>query len=256
MNVSDKNSAASVRSSRSAYSSLSESNAASAVEACVNITEDPSIGVLVVPYDYSSPVPETDAVDDSYFDRCVFIGDSRMLGLIKYNKISPVNYCSVGFSVSAYENSSYVRMGEKDLSVAQAMHENDDYDAVYIATGINELGWTKSKFIEKYSLMLDDIKECAGTRPVYIQLILPVTNEFESSKKLNLFGLKNADVSVFNDALKELASEYKVYYLDCSDAFTLDDGSLDPTCSSDGAHLTLDAYGKQLEYYKTHVVNG
>lgn len=227
-----------------------------AFEASENIAEDPSVGVLYLPYDYSLPVPESEAVDNSYFDRCVFIGDSRMLGLVKYNDIEPINYCSVGFSVGAYDNddASFVRIGDKNYTVKDALRENDDYDAVYIATGLNELGWTLGKFTEKYEYMIGDIKETAGDRPIYIQLIMPVTNGFESSKIMNPYSLRNSDVVRFNESLKAMAQECEVYYLDCSELFTLEDGSLDPNKSSDGAHLTLSAYGDQLEYYKTHVV--
>lgn len=224
------------------------------LEVSTSIAEDPSIGVICAPYDYSLPVPLCEPVDNSYFDRCVFIGDSRMLGLIRYNDISPINYCSVGFSLSAYEDSSYIRIGEKNLSVSDALRENDDHDAVYIATGLNELGWPQTKFVEKYRDMLKNIRSLCGSRPIYIQLILPMTNEFESSKKMNPYGLKNSDVAKFNESLVSLAKELEVYYLDPSAAFTLADGSLDPEVSSDGAHLTLSAYAEQLEYYKTHVV--
>lgn len=223
-------------------------------EASENIAEDPSVGVLYSPYDYSLPVPESEAVDNSYFDRCVFIGDSRMLGLVKYNDIEPINYCSVGFSVGAYDNATFVRIGDKNYTVKDALRENDDYDAVYIATGLNELGWPLKTFAEKYEYMIKDIKEAAGDRPIYIQLIMPITNSFESSKKMNPYSLKNSDVVRFNESLKAMAQKCEVYYLDCSALFTLEDGSLDPNKSSDGAHLTLSAYSDQLDYYKTHVV--
>jgi lysophospholipase L1-like esterase len=103
--------------------------------------------------------------------------------------------------------------------------------------------------------MINDIKEVAGDRAIYIQLILPVTRGFETSKYMNPFGIKNSNVPRFNAELIEIAKECKVYYFDCSDNFLLDDGTLDPYKSSDGAHLTLDAYAEQLEFYKSHVVN-
>ncbi|MBQ7822178.1 MAG: hypothetical protein IJ391_07850 [Clostridia bacterium] len=229
--------------------------AADGMHSSEGIAEDPSIGVLILPYDYSAPVPESEPVDNAYFDRCVFIGDSRMLGLVKYNDIDPINYCSVGFSVASYDTAEFIRVGEETFNVRDALRENDDYDAVYISTGINELGWSRGRFAEKYRDMINDIKSTAGERPIYIQLIMPVTNGFEASKIMNPYGLKNSDVSLFNETLVDIAQECGVYYFDCSELFVLDDGSLDPKVSSDGAHLTLKAYGDQLEFYKTHVVN-
>lgn len=205
------------------------------------------------PYKYDEPVPESRAVDNSYFDNCVFIGDSRLLGFVRYNDISPINYCSVGFSVAAYDSASYVKIEGGNYTVKDALRKFNDYDAVYIATGLNELGWAKSKFISKYSEVIDDIREVSGDRPIYIQLILPMTDEFENSKHMNPYGLSNSNVALFNESLALLAEEKQIYYLDCSELFVLDDGTLNPEKSSDGAHLTLDAYAEQLEYYKTHV---
>ncbi|MBO7149113.1 MAG: hypothetical protein J6V93_04565 [Clostridia bacterium] len=220
-----------------------------------SITEDPEVGILLLPYDYSLPVPEHEPVENDFFKRAVFIGDSRMLGLVRYNDIDPINYCSVGFSVGLYDSASFIKHGDATLTVKEALRANDDFDMVYISTGINELGWSIGKFSDKYREMINDIKEVAGDRPIYIQLILPVTRGFETSKYMNPFGLKNSSVPLFNAKLVEIANECKVYYFDCSDNFLLDDGTLDPYKSSDGAHLTLDAYAEQLEFYKSHVVN-
>lgn len=216
-------------------------------------SDRPAKSVSEIPYEYSMPVPESRSVDNDFFDKCVFIGDSRMLGLVRYTDVSPVNYCSVGFSVAAYDTSKFVRVDGEVYTISEALRKNDDYTAVYIGTGLNELGWSLGRFKSKYAEMLDDIKECAGERPVYIQLIMPMTTEFETSKKMNPFGLKNENVHTFNEALIELAVEKNVYYIDCSEPFVLEDGTLNPEKSSDGAHLTLEAYAEQLEYYKNHV---
>ncbi|MBQ4136752.1 MAG: hypothetical protein IJD67_01460 [Clostridia bacterium] len=220
-----------------------------------SIAEDPEVGILLLPYDYSAPVPEREPVENEFFNRAVFIGDSRMLGLVKYNDLEPINYCSVGFSVGLYDTSSFIKHEDKTLTVKEALRVNDDFDMVYISTGINELGWSIGKFAEKYRAMINDIKEVAGDRPIYIQLILPVTRGFETSKYMNPFGLKNSNVTRFNAELVEIAKECRIYYFDCSENFLLDDGTLDPNKSSDGAHLTLEAYAEQLDIYKSHVVN-
>lgn len=217
-------------------------------------SDRPAKNLPEIPYEYSLPVPESRGVDNDFFDKCVFIGDSRMLGLVRYTEVSPINYCSVGFSVAAYDTSEFVRVDGEVFTISEALRNNNDYTAVYVATGLNELGWSLGRFKSKYADMIDDIKECAGERPVYIQLIMPMTTEFETSKYMNPYGLKNESVHIFNEALIELAEEKKVYYIDCSEPFVLEDGTLDPEKSSDGAHLTLEAYAEQLEYYKNHVV--
>ncbi len=219
-----------------------------------NIAEDPEVGILYVPYDYTAPVPEGEPADLSYFERCVFIGDSRMLGLIRYTEVDPINYCSEGFSVIEYDNKKFVKIDEENFTVKEALRKNNEFDAIYIATGINELGWTKDKFSDKYRTMIADIKSVSGHRPIYIQLIMPVTTKFEKSKIMNPFKLKNSSVESFNEMLREIAVDYKVFFLDCAYMFALEDKTLDPAKSTDGAHLTRDAYKQQLDFYKTHVV--
>ena len=219
------------------------------------IAESDDIGIIYETYNYALPVPESEEVDTAYFDKAVFIGDSRMLGLIKYTAIKPINYCSVGFSVAEYDRTPFVKLDEGNFTVKEALLENNDYDAVYISTGLNELGWSIGRFDEKYREMLIDIKSKAEGRPVYIQLIMPVTSEFEASKVMNPYKLKNSDVVLFNDRLKAIAEEYEVYYIDCLQMFVLENGTLDPEKSSDGAHLTMKAYEEQLGFYKTHVAD-
>ena len=223
-------------------------------EASNNIIEDPNVGILYLPYDYSLPAPESEAVDISHFNKSVFIGDSRMLGLIKYTDVDPINFCSVGFAVNEYDGKKFIRIDGENYSVKEALRKNDDFESVYIATGLNELGWSISKFSDEYREMIADIKTVAGERNIYIQLIMPVTNGFEKSRYMNPFNLKNSSVPKFNNTLKEIAEEYKALYLDCAGMFCLDNGTLDPKKSSDGAHLTYEAYDELLEYYKTHVV--
>lgn len=208
---------------------------------------------VIADYDFSLPVPESRNVGDSYFKRCVFIGDSRMLGLIRYTGIEPVNYCGVGLSIATLDSKAFVKQGDDYVTILEALRQNTDFDALYISTGINELGWGVQAFEKKYDSMIKEIKNIVGSKPIYIQLIMPVTTEFENSAVMNPFGLSNNSVESFNNALIRTAENNRIFYLDCSHMFTLDDGSLDPSKSTDGAHLTVDAYSEQLEYYKTHV---
>ena len=220
-----------------------------------NIEERDDVGSFPPdPYNYSLPVAEGAAVDVEHFNKAVFIGDSRMLGLIRYTDVNPINFCGVGFSVASYDKVTFVKSGDNNLTVRDAIRELTDYNAVYVSTGLNELGWSASNFESEYSRMLDDILAVVKGRPVYVQLIMPVTTGFETSKVMNPYNLKNSNVSVFNDIIRKLAVQKQLYILDCSDMFNLENNTLDPKFSSDGAHLTREAYQTQLDYYRTHVI--
>ncbi len=220
-----------------------------------SITEREDVGSFPPdPYDYSVPVAECEPVDVSHFNKAVFIGDSRMLGLIRYTDIEPINFCGVGFSVASYDTVTFVKSGEDNLTVRDALRELTDYDAVYISTGLNELGWASANFESEYSRMLDDISAVVRGRPIYVQLIMPVTTEFETSRIMNPYELKNSNVEVFNNIIRKIAVNKQLYLLDCSDMFSLENNTLDPEFSSDGAHLTREAYNTQLDYYRSHVI--
>ncbi len=220
-----------------------------------NITERDDVGSFPPdPYDYSVPVAECEPVEISHFNKAVFIGDSRMLGLIRYTDVEPINFCGVGFSVASYDTVTFIKSGEDNLTVRDALRELTDYDAVYISTGLNELGWASANFEIEYSRMLDDILAVVKGRPVYVQLIMPVTTGFETSRVMNPYKLKNSNVEVFNNIIRELAVKKQLYLLDCSEMFNLENHTLDPVFSSDGAHLTREAYNTQLDYYRSHVI--
>ena len=63
-----------------------------------------------------NPVGESEAVDDSYFDNCVFVGDSITYGLGSYNKVSAKNvYASVGMNISKIDTTTVeTEFGEND----------------------------------------------------------------------------------------------------------------------------------------------
>ena len=71
---------------------------------------------------------------------------------------------------------------------------------------------------------------------------------------MNPYKLKNSNVEVFNDIIREIAVKKQLYLLDCSDMFNLENHTLNPVFSSDGAHLTREAYKTQLDYYRSHVI--
>ena len=104
-------------------------------------------------YDYGEPVPQSEGVDNTYFDDAVFIGDSRTEGLILYTGLSNATvYANQGLMVDTVFTSPVIQMDGQRLSVVEALRRTE-FKKVYIALGINETGWAYSNiFIEKYLL--------------------------------------------------------------------------------------------------------
>ncbi len=210
-------------------------------------------------YDFATPVPESEPVGYDYFNDTVFIGDSRTQGLLLYSKLTPrFNFAAQGATTQSIRTKPYIAMIDSEgartsytLTEALAAIEGQ-YKAVYIATGVNELGWNTNLFIDSFRSLILTVREYTDV-PIYIQLILPVTTEYAET---SIYGVTNVKQREFNSALIELAAELSVFYLDPCGVCALEDGSLDPEYASfDGAHLSPAANAKIAEYYLNHVVD-
>lgn len=187
-------------------------------------------------------------VDKSYFDDAVFIGNSRTQGLIYYNGLGNTTaYMDKGLKVDTVFDKPTVEMNGKKLSVIEALSEKSEFNKVYIMLGINELGWAYSDiFIEKYALIIDKIREINPDAIIYIQSILPVSEEKSSSD-----AVYNMDkINEYNDLIKDMATAKGTIYLNVSRAVADEDGYLPQYASTDGVHLNKDYCIKWFEYLK------
>ena len=225
-------------------------------ESGVDEFEAPEIANLPE-YVFSEVVPESEAVDFSYFDDTVFIGDSRTQGLLLYTKITPYNFSAQGLNVKSLQEKAFIRIPDENgelqghTLIEALTRKSGNYKSIYIATGLNELGWELPGFINAFSALIDSIRAVTDV-PIYVQLIIPVTT---TSSETTKFGITNEKCFQFNKALREYVVEKKLFLLDPTPLFTLEDGTLDPVCSSDGIHLNVKSCGILADYYRTHTVN-
>ena len=108
-------------------------------------------------YDYSKPVPASDAKDNSWFKDAAFVGDSRMEGIMSYADFEYAsNFSHVGLNVADVFTKPYIETESGAVTVADALHNDLKYGKVYVMLGINELGWYNlDKFIEYYGNIVD-----------------------------------------------------------------------------------------------------
>ncbi len=223
----------------------------------IDESEAPPPPKIPVIYDFSSVIPESGAVAYSYFDDTVFIGDSRTKGLIDYSQLSPYDFSSVGLNVSLLLEKAFLRFPDENgelqpHTLLEALEREDvNFKSIYIATGLNELGWPVEGFIPEFSKLIDTLREATDV-PIYVQTIIPVTTY---SSETTLYGITNEKCVIFNEQLIKLVKEKEVFLLDPRELFTLEDGTLDPAHSSDGVHLNRDSCKILADYYRTHVVN-
>ena len=160
-------------------------------------------------YDFTAPVPEAPAEQADYFADTVFIGDSRTVGLIMYTKLKPIDFSGVGLNVSSIWTKSYIRMQDetganRSYLLADALAKKaGEFKSVYLAVGLNELGWGVTKFAEEFEKTIATLRSLTDV-PIYVQLILPVT---QKASETSQFGITNEKASLFNEEIRRIAEE-------------------------------------------------
>ena len=203
------------------------------------------------PYDYSQPVPERAAVEDSYCDDAVFLGNSITEGFMLYAGPSGAAYMTdIGLMVDTVFTDQCVTVGDEKLTVMDALKQTD-FSKVYIMLGTNELGWVYgSVYQEYYGRIIDGIREANPDAVIYIQSILPVTAEKSESDKI----YNNERITEFNGLLRSLAEEKQAYYVNVAEGVADENGCLPEDGSFDGVHPTPDCCKQWMDYLRTHTV--
>ena len=116
--------------------------------------------------------------------------------------------------------------------------------------GLNEINWTEEKFISKYSILIDRIREIQPGAVIYLQSMTPVTKEQSDSGSV----FNNKRIRRYNELIQALAAEKKVHYLDVYSSIANEDGDLPAGGSFDGIHPYTKYYKAWRDYLKCHVV--
>ena len=196
------------------------------------------------------PLPETEAVEDTYFDAAVFLGDSRTEGLSLYSGLKTGHfYTAVGATVeSVFSKKNYKTESGEKVSLLDAVADQD-CDKVYIMLGINELGWSKTKtYHDQYAKLIDRVREDHPEAKIVLQSIPPVGAKQEAKKTY----VNNERIAAYNEVIKTLAEEKACYFLDVAACLTGGDGLLPKDWNFDGIHLNPAGCKVWLNYLRTH----
>ena len=201
------------------------------------------------PNDCDMLVPESEAVDDSYFDDAVFIGNSRTEGLKKFSGLSNSTFITeVGLTVSSIFT-DYCDISGGYRSRAFDALAGMSFSKVYIMLGMNELGWVyESVFKDDYGKIIDKIREINPDAVIYIQSIIPVSKWKDSNDEVYTI----ANVNRLNTQLRALADEKEVHYVDVAEGVMDDEGYLPFEATGDGVHLTPEYCVVWMDYLRTH----
>ena len=181
----------------------------------------------------------TQPKSDISMDDALFIGDSRTVGLMEYAGIDGANYfCTVGMSVYNIHKKpvSVPNVGKVTLT---ELLNGKKYGKIYIMLGVNEVGYEFSSTVEKYSELIEFIKDKQPNAVIFIQANLHVSKSRSDSDKV----VNNIAINGLNAELAKLADGKSKFYLDANILFDDKTGALSSDKSEDSTHL----YAK---YYK------
>lgn len=173
------------------------------------------------------------AVDKSYYDNVLFIGDSLTVGLSMYGNLKNATFfCINGMGASEALN--------KDMSgvTLDALLDVRQYDAVYIMLGINDIGSKRKSYLSSYSSLVSHVQEKQPNAGIVIQSILAVTSDYTAEHpKFN-----NDEIRERNTSLAALADGEHIFYLDLNAYFIDAAGNLQDSHARDGLHLKTSSY--------------
>ena len=209
-----------------------------------------------IPYDYTQPVPVSEAADDYYFNDALFIGDSRTVGLLSYGGVKSFFYAKVALTIRGVFTNAFIEDSSSGENVTRTILDTvriyPQFKKVYILFGLNEVGWDPKVFINTYSYVIDQFQEILPNAQIFIVEISPVSKKVSD---LGTNGVRNETIDRFNKMLLQLAEEQEVFYLALGDVFRTKDGCIPDDVSWDGIHFNVESCKKQMNYIRNHVVD-
>ncbi len=170
--------------------------------------------------------PEPVSMNDA-----LFIGDSRVTGLMEYSGLSADFFTCEGMSVYNIHDKplSVPNVGKMTLT---ELLSHKSYGKIYVMLGINELGYNLEQTIGVYSDLVNTIRELQPNATLFIMGNLHVTEAMSTSHSY----IKNSTIDAFNNKLSQMANGETIFYMDVNSEFDDGHGNLAEEYTSDGAH--------------------
>lgn len=194
---------------------------------------------------------DTSNIDDDFFDKSLFIGDSRTVGFEMHSGLTKGTFYShTGLAISDLSKLKFIEDKGKTKTVYKAI-KGKSFDKIFISLGLNELGWPNvDTYKERYLEAIRKIQKLQPDSKIYIISVISVTKEKNDSE--GYFTLKN--VKNFNSALQTLADNQNIFFIDVNKNLTNSNGYLLKEASTDGIHLTKAYYQVWYQTLKEYFV--
>ena len=199
-------------------------------------------------------VPEqASAVDDSYFEDAVFIGDSRMQGFRNLSGITKGSFVTaVGMELENFYTDSQIATAAGNVTVLNAL-KNINFSKIYMMLGTNELGaYDMNQVGESYRQVLADIKQLSSSPDpiVYVYSVIYVDEPLVTTGDY----VNNTNVDAVNMEILKMCKEEGYHYINLNEVLSNGYHGLISGAAEDGIHLNTDYCKEWLEYTKTHYI--
>lgn len=199
------------------------------------------------------PVPVVKAVDDSYFDDALFIGDSRIDDMHSFSGLDNATYfAKTGMSIYKLFSDPFIQLEgvEGNLTLEEALAQRQ-FGKIYLMVGINEMGTgTEDGFIAAYQDAINRIRQLQPNAIFYVMGILSVTQDLADTDQyitLDAIKTRNADLAA-------LADGKHIFYIDVNQVFADENGYLDKTYADGDSHLKGKYYRQWADYIRSNAV--
>lgn len=190
------------------------------------------------------------AVDESYFDTALFIGDSRTVGLANYGRLGKADYfADVGMSMFNLFEKTVSDRGFSNQSL-RSLLQTKQYEKIYLMLGINEIGYPTSSLEKKLAAILNELKTLQPNATILLEANLAVTQAKATKKPV--FSLDK--IHALNRMIASFADNERVYFLDVNPYFADANGYLNADYTSDGVHPYAEQYKNWALWLKEHAV--
>ncbi len=194
----------------------------------------------------STSPPATDApnfefstgVDEGWFENVLFIGDSRVVGLREYARSGNAEYfCDVGMSLLNYENK---HLSDKNFpsQTLESLLGSRQYDKIIINFGLNESGYSDYSFQLMYKNFVNMVRQAQPEAIIILQGIMSVSK----SKADSAYYFEPGYLASRSAFIASLADGVNVFFIDCNEYFSDENGYLYSAVTNDGYHPTVNGY--------------
>lgn len=181
----------------------------------------------------------------------LFIGDSRTVGIMEYAGLNEATFfCDTGMSVFNVRKDRISVPSIGKVTLDELLAEKK-YGKIYIMLGINELGYEFDSIVDKYSELIDFVKNTQPDAAVFLQANLHVSKKRSDSDKV----INNAAINKLNTELSKIADDKKIFYLDANVLFDDGNGNLDAGKTQDQAHLLGKYYAEWGDWIRSESAN-